>query len=220
MAEEPEDGHVPTHPRLACFHRGSDVRLHAWTVNAGRTPHPPLDWPMAVADPDRLFLQAEAFHAASRKLLPERDATPEQFAPYIANSVFALELYLKCLLMCVKGKYPQVHSAQALFFDLPEAEIERLRKLHRRIYRLHFPASDAFREPGLRDDAGTYPVERAADDRLDEILAGAKDAFHVARYFYERAGAASAVIPDVTVVTTVVRGRILELEPSWQVWAE
>ena len=60
-------------------------------------------------------------------------ATAERLAPYIANSVFTLELYLKCLLMRVTGKYAQVHSAQALFFDLPSDEIHRLRNLHRQI---------------------------------------------------------------------------------------
>lgn len=170
---------------------------------------------MATADPYRLFRQAEAFHAASGKLLPEPGAPMEQLAPYIANSVFALELYLKCLLMCVKGKYPQVHSVQALFFDLPTAEIDRLRKLHRQLYRAHFPAEPSATRASRRGPDRTADFGVAADDRLDQILAGAKDAFYTARYVYERNGLEGEGIPDVTVVTTIVRGRIAELEPAW-----
>lgn len=174
---------------------------------------------MAAADPYRLFVQAEAFHEASRKLLPaphDHEASyPERLAPYIANSVFTLELYLKCLLMIVKGKYPQLHSVQALFFDLPDDEIERVRKLHRHIYRAHFPAGSAASDRARGGRTRKPNVQVEADARLDEILAGAKDAFTSARYAYERHEGSDQGIPDVTVVTGAVRGRILALEPSW-----
>ena len=163
---------------------------------------------MAVADPLQLFRHAEAFHDASRAIAPEPGADPERLAPYIANSVFALELYLKCLLMHVKGKYPQIHSVQALFHDLPSDEIHRVRKLHREIYRAHFPQPrQADRKDG--DDA--------ADARLEAILAGAKDAFTAARYGYESGPDAGGRlgVPDVGVAIAAVRGRILALEPAW-----
>lgn len=173
---------------------------------------------MATADPHALFRHAEAFQAASRRLLPELGAPLDRLAPYIATSVLALELYLKCLLVLVKGRYPHVHSVLALFYDLPEDEIARIRKLHRQIHRAHFPTSTA--GPARSSASGAADAERAATDaadaRLDAILQGAKDAFTVVRYAYERDGAATGGIPDVTVVTDAVRGRLLALRPEWR----
>lgn len=166
---------------------------------------------MATAEPHRLFAQAEAFRDASHKLLPGSDAGLARLAPYIANSVLALELYLKCLLMLSKGKYPHVHSVLALFYDLPDDEIERLRKLHRGVYRAHHPhLSDGDAGAGSRDRA----VDASADAALEHILRGAKDAFQIARYIYEREEQGPEGIPDVTVVSDVVRGRILTMAPE------
>lgn len=173
---------------------------------------------MATADPHALFRHAEGFRAASQRLLPERGAPREHLAPYIATSVFALELYLKCLLMVVKGKYPQVHSVLALFYDLPEDEISRIRKLHRQIHRAHFPAETAEPARASRSDSGTSERDATdpADARLDAILHGAKGAFTVVRYGYERTGADERGIPDVSVVTEAVRGHLLALRPEWR----
>ena len=146
-----------------------------------------------------------------------RGASRERLAPYIANSVFALELYLKCLLMVVKGKYPQVHSVVALFYDLPDDEIARLRKLHRQIHRAHFPAgSDLAASPPRSAAPHPESAAAAADARLEAILQGAKDAFTVVRYAYERPAEAAGGIPDVTVATETVRGRLLVLRPEWR----
>lgn len=157
---------------------------------------------MATADPRRVFAQAEAFAAAADTLRPAPGAPPEALAPYIACSVFACELYLKCLLLLAKGKFPQIHNLQALFADLPAPEAGRVRRLHQRMYHSHFPAADAS-DPS------------AADARFDAILAGSRDAFHLARYLYEAHARQRDGIPDVTPVLTAVRGRILTLEPGF-----
>ena len=178
---------------------------------------------MATADPHALFRHAEAFEHASVRLSPSRDESPEALAPYVVNSVFALELYLKCLLVVVKGKYPQVHSVQALFFDLPEDEIRRVRKLHQRIFRAHAVGARAglgrgekHRRSGRRGHHEPADLDVQADERFDAILAGAKDAFTVARYRYEDAPGAAEGIPDVGVVIASVRGRLLALHPEWR----
>ena len=198
---------------------------------------------VGAADPHKLFAHAEAFRRASELLAPGPRATPARLAPDIANGVLALELYLKCLLMLSKGKYPHVHSILALFHDLPSDEISRLRGLHREVFRAFHPApptprgahetgvapgpSDARASdhgpPGTSDNATTKAADRAAgsattnaqaDAALDRILAGAKDAFQIARYMYEEVHAGPGGIPDVSVVTDVVRGRILQLAPE------
>ena len=160
---------------------------------------------MATADPYALFRHAEAFERASVRLAPAPGEPAEALAPYVVNSVFALELYLKCLLVVVKGKYPQVHSVQALFFDLPDDEVRRVRKLHRQIFRAH----------AVGAGSGGNDLDRRADHRFDDILAGAKDAFTVARYRYEDARGAPEGIPDVGVIIASVRGRLLSLRPAW-----
>ena len=183
---------------------------------------------MVTADPHELFRHAAAFERASERLAPGPDAPSEALAPYVVNSVFALELYLKCLLICVKGKYPQVHSVQALFFDLPEDEMRRVYKLHRQIYRAHAAAESGDRAGGdapgadRRGGAGSRgpdrptELDRRADQRFDTILEGAKDAFTVARYRYENALGVPNSIPDVGVISASVRGRLLTLRPAWR----
>lgn len=176
---------------------------------------------MAIADPHALFRHAAAFERASERLAPTAGEPPEALAPYVVNSVFALELYLKCLLVCVKGKYPQVHSVQALFFDLPEDETYRVRKLHRQIFKAHAAGSGLAEVRGSRADRPGRQnlgndLDLRADHRFDEILAGAKDAFTVARYRYEDAPGAPEGIPDVSVIIASVRGRLLALRPEWR----
>ena len=176
---------------------------------------------MATADPHALFRHAEAFEQASVRLAPAPDEPAEALAPYVVNSVFALELYLKCLLVVVKGTYPQVHSVQALFFDLPDDEIRRVRKLHRQIFRAHAAGAGerAPREVGAGRAGARVDVDdldERADRRFDDILAGAKDAFTVARYRYEDAAGSAEGIPDVGVIIASVRGRLLVLRPAWR----
>lgn len=201
---------------------------------------------MGAADPHTLFRHAAAFERASALLAPGRSAPGGSegvgpggsttggaqgvgLAPYVVNSVFALELYLKCLLMCVKGKYPQLHSIQALFFDLPDDEIARVRKLHRQIYQAHEASSptgasgrlDGARraargEPRRSKGSRTDDLAERADARFDAILAGAKDAFTLGRYGYEAPTSGGVEVPDVGVIIACVRGRILVLHPEWR----
>lgn len=149
---------------------------------------------MARSDPAALFAQADAFADAAATLRPAPDAAPARIAPYLMTSVFACELYLKCLLQLAKGKYPQIHNLQALWNDLPGDETDRTLRLHRRVYRDHFPESTP-------DDA---------DATFEGIVRGARDAFQVSRYLFELGG---GDLPDVTPVSTALRGRILVLEP-------
>lgn len=149
---------------------------------------------MARSDPAALFAQADAFADAAVALRPAPGAAPARVAPYLMTSVFACELYLKCLLQLAKGKYPQIHNLQALWNDLPDDEAERTLRLHRRVFRDHFP------------DAA--PAD--ADAAFEGIVRGARDAFQISRYLYELGG---GDLPDVTPVSTVLRGRILTLEP-------
>lgn len=194
---------------------------HTRRANHGTPVVQPLACPMATAEPHALFRHAAAFEHASVRLAPTAEEPAEALAPYVVNSVFALELYLKCLLVLVKGKYPQVHSVQALFFDLPDDEILRVRKLHRQIFRAHAAgAGNGASRGGGSGRRGTRDrvddLDLRADHLFDDILAGAKDAFTVARYRYEDAAGAPDGIPDVGVIIASVRGRLLTLRPEWR----
>lgn len=153
---------------------------------------------MAFADPATVFVQADAFDRAAARLRPGRGDATADVAPYLMTSAFACELYLKCLLLLAKGKYPQIHNLAALWNDLPADEAERVLRLHRRFYRDFVPDADD------------------ADVRFEAIVRDARDAFQISRYLFEGGFAAGASdgVPDLTPVVTAVRGRILALEPG------
>ena len=74
-------------------------------------------------DPFRIFEHASHFHESDHRLRKTVPASKPEQIPLIAHpamvlSVFASELYLKCLLCAEKDEVPNDHNLQILFNGL------------------------------------------------------------------------------------------------------
>jgi hypothetical protein len=134
-------------------------------------------------DPFLIFQHASHFHESDHRLrntVPrdQPDQVPLVAHPAMVLSVFASELYLKCLLCIEMGKVRNTHNLKVLFRDLQPATRRRLEDLW---------DQDVQRPERRRvfDHIRSLPMGR--DLRLDLIYAldiGA-NSFTELRYFYE-----------------------------------
>lgn len=170
-------------------------------------------------EPVKVFLHASAFHksydllcratAAEIEDGTDNGLTRDQRVGIIAHpamvlSVFASELYLKCLLCIENGKVPATHNLEKLFDALEVATRHELDDLW-----------DAdIRHPvkqGVLDHIRSTPAGQ--DLRLDLRYALAKgaNAFVELRYFYEREQS-FFMLSDFPFL---LRNAILKRMPSW-----
>ena len=90
--------------------------------------------PQTAFDPLKIFVHASRFHNSEKRLRNSVPADKPEDVPQIAHpamvlSVFASELYLKCLLTIETGKAPPTHNVKALFRDLQPTTRKRLEEL-------------------------------------------------------------------------------------------
>lgn len=134
---------------------------------------------MRNANPVEIFVVAEQFRSARRRLTVDSDDAPHGDAPLpaITCSAFATELYLKCLAACDHGRPLIGHDLRHLFNHLNRQTQAQIRK--------HF-------EPFLQDVkdhihrewhlAGKMPD---ANVDFDYVLDASRKGFVLARYLHE-----------------------------------
>jgi len=165
-------------------------------------------------DPVKIYRHASAFHKAYDVLLkaalPKEGAIPDdQFIGIIAHpamvlSLFASELYLKCLLCVETGEVPEGHNLKTLFLGLP------------------VPTRHAL--DGLWDTDMRRMEKQKALEKLQEMdtkkrlrldlryaLDLGADSFIKLRYFYEK----EEVFCLLSDFPFVLRNFILDRFPSW-----
>ncbi len=160
-------------------------------------------------DPFRIFEHASHFHESDTRLRnPVPLDHPEQI-PLIAHpsmvlSVFATELYFKCLLCAEKGHVPNTHNLKALFRDLQLMTKRRLEDLWdediRRPERMK--AIDVIR---------TLPKGDQLQLNLPYLLDIGANSFTELRYFYETQST-YFLLGDLP---NLLRKIILERFPGW-----
>jgi HEPN domain-containing protein len=162
-------------------------------------------------DPKLIFVEAEQFHEASRLL--GRFATLHARHvghPSIICSAYALELYLKCLIVISGKKPPTIHNLKKLFKIVrPEDQAEI-----REYFRTKEPEMTRFFVSANRD-AGWEMMPPKPD--FDQQLKASADAFYLMRYIYE-----DKKKPDHPIgyfaypIEDGARAAILRLRPEWK----
>ena len=165
--------------------------------------------PKAAFDPLKIFAHASRFHESNitlRRSVPrdQPEHLPRIAHPAMMLSVFASELYLKCLLSMENGKVPNTHNLKALFKYLQPATRKRLEELwdqsvrqpHRQVVLNHIRTLPEGQN--LRLDL-TYALDIGANSFIE------------LRYLYEtnRTYFLLGDFPDM------LRTVILERQPSW-----
>lgn len=123
-------------------------------------------------------------------------------AALVVNSAFAVEVYLKCVLL-VEGKAaPREHSLKKLFADLDRTHQSRIKKLFdesvgRNRYAKRIQAADP---------AFTY--------RLGAVLNATSDAFEEWRYLYE-VRPKTRIFYGLAELKEAIERLIIELKPEW-----
>lgn len=140
-----------------------------------------------------MILQAHANERMGRwESLSEEQRRFPTWAPTIVNSAFALELYLKCLLL-IDGKTSRGHKLATLYSQLSQS---RRQQIH-----------DGFEKTKPKDCA-TFTVV--------QILLVANKAFEMWRYAHE--GTVCAYFGGAVCVT--VRKVIVEIKPELAKWLD
>jgi hypothetical protein len=166
--------------------------------------------PKVALDPLKIFVHASRFHESNIRLRRSVPADKPEHVPRVAHpammlSVFASELYLKCLLSMELGKVPNTHNLKALFRDLQPATRKRLEDLW----------DQDIRRPQRQtvlDHIRTSPGGQNL--RLDLVYArdvGA-NSFIELRYLYET-NETYFLLGDFP---NLLQAVILERQPSWQ----
>jgi hypothetical protein len=163
----------------------------------------------AAHDPHEIFLHAFHFHESDHRLrnsISTKD--PNQVAliahPSMVLSVFASELYLKCLLCIETDKVPRGHDLKGLFLRLNLSTRKRLEDLW----------DESLRRPERQRELncirGLPEGDRLQSDLLYILGIGA-NAFEELRYLYETKRSYFLLhnFPDM------LQKVILEKRPSW-----
>jgi hypothetical protein len=158
----------------------------------------------------KIFQHASHFHESDHRLRNTVPADRPNQVPLIAHpsmvlSVFASELYLKCLLCLETGKVPQTHNLKTLFDALKPETKRRLEELW-----------DAdVRKPQRQkvlDHVRTFPEGDKLRIDLPSVLELGANAFQELRYLYE-AGQSFFLLSDFP---NLLRAVTLERMPWWR----
>lgn len=144
--------------------------------------------PQTGLDPQKIFVHASTFHKSYELLrnsvLPKDGSSPDDQKvaliahPSMVLSVFASELYLKCLLCVETSKVPAVHDLEKLFMGLPVKTRHEIDDLW----------DTDIRQPGKQavlDKLRETPTGKEIKNDLRYALGKGADAFMELRYFYE-----------------------------------
>ena len=166
--------------------------------------------PQMALDPLKIFVHASRFHESNIRLRGSVPADKPEHVPRVAHpammlSVFASELYLKCLLSMEIGKVPNTHHLKALFRDLQPATRERLEDLW----------DQDIRRPQRQrvlDHIRTLPGGQNLRLDLAYALDVGANSFIELRYLYET-NETYFILGDFPNLLQTV---ILERQPSWE----
>jgi HEPN domain-containing protein len=149
-----------------------------------------------------VFLNAEAFLEVSKVALDasNKGNTKILNLALATTTSFALEIYLKCLLLLETGNAPRDHDLYNLFHSLKSATQSELTKDHEKFVKLNPAFKARLTEEGL-------PLD------LEELLKRGRNAFVDFRYAYEH----DPVRSDFALngLTKCVREQILKIQPDW-----
>lgn len=157
-------------------------------------------------DPKRVFDVGWSFSRAAALLVERYTADGEHYflAPLVVNSAFAVEVYLKCLLL-VEGKgQVRGHKLRALFDTLDPAHRERIKTYY---------DEDVAAKPYVKRIEAGIPDMKF---EVEAVLDAAGDAFVDWRYLlYEERGYTRRYYGFEELGDSVER-LILELNPGWR----
>jgi hypothetical protein len=164
----------------------------------------PMARPTAKPDAVVMFLVAEQYWKASHQLA--QPASREDVAfPTVVCAAFALEIYLKCLLVMQTGKFSPSHNLKHIFGELPSATQARIRDLFAPYLPMVQKTVTKMTKPGS-------PLPPTVD--FDFVMNLSQDAFTVTRYVYEGVPSMSGWMG--TPIVRATRTAILELHPDWE----
>jgi hypothetical protein len=158
---------------------------------------------MGKINPKHAFFTAEGFRETAMLAYDARKKGNLLLGiPTVTNAAFALEMYLKCLLVVEGGNQKSGHDLQKLFMDLsPETQTE-LTKAHDNFVKEHPIFAAKIKIKGQRTD-------------LKSLLSHARGAFVNFRYMSEKPAGESGW--GLSGFTRIVRDRILAYHPDWDV---
>lgn len=154
-------------------------------------------WPDDV-DPARdIFLQAARFELAAM-LLKDQLTIHRKFhfmPPFVTNAAFALELYMKCMIVMQGGEVPAEHDLEYLFSNISRVTKAKLRKRF-----------------------NTISIEQKIFEKpdLDSLLKMSKDAFVFLRYAYEEDSGDKGTGFGLWPLLVCIREFIFEAKPEWK----
>jgi hypothetical protein len=156
-------------------------------------------------EPVKIYMNAERYRIAYLVMRAEGDKDPTLQAtiasPHMVISVFAIELYLKCLL-CLEGqKVPPTHNLKALFRDLKPATKARIEQL----WSAYAPRLEPLWQSVEQVTGNAVPRDFLS------LLDKSSQAFTELRYLHEDESGSFYVGDLVPMLRTV----ILERQPLW-----
>ncbi len=144
----------------------------------------------------RAFEEAWQFEQVAVELERIGSKGNVHFIPWVVNSAFALEVYLKCLYAIENGRFPaKIHS----LLDLYKGQTAKSR------------AAIA----GLYAKSVALGPQSSSQD-IEMVLEWAKHAFEEWRYRYEEISKPGPFGTNVEIVCNAVRERIIQLRPGWK----
>lgn len=161
------------------------------------------------------FLNAAQFHTVSDLIgrafdLPatgEPQPIGSPCVPVVVNNAFALELYLKAIVILEAGDVKPTHDLSVLFSLVSDNLREHIRDEYDRL--LQTPFGHSYSEICL----GLYPVLNGSMS-LDTVLPICRDAFAAWRYCHE--GTSEGKFWLGGPITCAVRNVIRQLRPDWK----
>jgi HEPN domain-containing protein len=156
-------------------------------------------------DPLATFLNAERFKAAAAclSMLLRQQDWRELFIPMHVNAAFALELYLKALLILNGKDVPQAHHHGHLFRALSKP--------------ICAPIAKRFAAYSKNDEELLWMAKQDArySGDLESILDDSGDVFKTLRYIH-RDGLPSKMRFSPNITLRFFRDELIALQPSWE----
>jgi HEPN domain-containing protein len=161
--------------------------------------------PVSKIDPLKTFMNAERFRISDRHLRSVGDLQLLNVmgTPAMVMGTFAIELYLKCILLLEKGAASDTHHLQALYRDISEETKAKLVAL----WKAEVPKQEPFWAEIEKQSGSKFSRE------LNETLKDGSRAFTELRYLHEKDK------PDCSFRLTnfpeMLRQVIVEMKPEW-----
>jgi len=167
--------------------------------------------------PERMFFQAVHFDRLGniQYKFAEKERHPEVIYPSFTNDAFALELYLKCLIVLnnviLSKKKFQTHKLLDLYTFLP-IELRMAIEGHYMIHLRKFPSDMII---VIETENGPVPVNYFPKT-VRENLERMNDAFVVFRYIFEKNNFLNQSSGWPGPVKEILKNHILQIKPEWK----